>query len=78
MSKSAWILLGCSMKAINAREFNQRHKVGSLFIYQSCPALRGGPVVKTVGPARDFKVSGTVVEINQEPYFVKVTTLTKA
>ncbi|BEM86452.1 hypothetical protein SME46J_09220 [Serratia marcescens] len=66
------------MKAINASEFNEKYKVGSMFIYQSCPILRGGPIVKTVGPARDFKISGTVVEINQEPYFVKVTTLTAA
>ncbi|CVA12585.1 Uncharacterised protein [Serratia marcescens] len=66
------------MKAINASEFNEKYKVGSMFIYQSCPILRGGPIVKTVGPARDFKVSGTVVEINQEPYFVKITALTAA
>lgn len=66
------------MKAINASEFNEKYKVGSMFIYQSCPILRGGSIVKTVGPARDFKVSGTVVEINQEPYFVKVTVLTAA
>lgn len=38
------------------------------------PALRGGRVVKTVSPARDFKC-GCVVEINVEPYFVKVETL---
>lgn len=66
------------MKEINASEFNKKYKVGSMFIYQSCPILRGGQIVKTVGPARDFKVSGTVVEINQEPYFVKVTALTAA
>ncbi|CAD5676909.1 Uncharacterised protein [Escherichia coli] len=41
------------------------------------PALRGGRVVKTVAPARDFKC-GCVVEINVEPYFVKVETLKAA
>ncbi|ENC49196.1 hypothetical protein ECP02999172_0404 [Escherichia coli P0299917.2] len=37
-------------------------------------AVRGGRVVKTVAPARDFKC-GCVIEINVEPYFVKVETL---
>nr|WP_261154605.1 hypothetical protein [Serratia ficaria] len=63
---------------MNASEFNAKYKVGSLFIYQSCSILRGGPIVKTVGPARDFTASGTVVEINQAPYFVKATALTAA
>ncbi|MDP8834537.1 hypothetical protein QZQ24_16205 [Serratia marcescens] len=63
---------------MNASDFNKQYKIGSPFIYQSCPILRGGPIVRTVGPARDFNVSGTVVEINLEPYFVKVTTLTAA
>lgn len=66
------------MKSISAKEFNQQYTVGKIFIYQPCPALRGGPLVKTVGPARDFEKSGTVVEINQAPYFVKVTALTVA
>ncbi len=38
------------------------------------PSMPGGRVVKTVAPARDFKC-GCVVEINVEPYFVKVETL---
>lgn len=66
------------MKPISAKAFNQQYAIGRMFIYQSCPALRGGPVVKTLGPARDFEKSGTVVEINKEPYFVKVTALTAA
>ncbi|WP_202629057.1 hypothetical protein [Serratia fonticola] len=64
------------MKDINAKDFNAKYEIGRAFIYQPHAALRGGPVVKTVAIARDFKKSGTVVEINKEPFFVKVTTLT--
>lgn len=38
------------------------------------PVLRGGRVVSTVAPARDFKCV-CIVEINVEPYFVRVETL---
>ncbi|HDO7098926.1 hypothetical protein [Klebsiella pneumoniae] len=64
------------MKSVSAGEFNKRYQVGQVFIHQPVAALRGGNVVKTVGPARDFKKSGAVVEINNEPYFVKVAALT--
>lgn len=59
---------------MNAKEFNQRYPVGTSFIYQPCPALRGGKVVKTVDVANKFKC-GSVVEINVEPYFVKTDSL---
>ncbi|WP_322740290.1 hypothetical protein [Serratia grimesii] len=62
------------MQPISAKEFNRKHKAGTVFRYQPdreiCFIL-----VKTLGTARDFKNSGTVVEINKEPYFVKVTAL---
>ncbi|EAP3579882.1 hypothetical protein GFF53_15045 [Salmonella enterica] len=59
---------------MNARRFNQLYKVGTLFICITESMPDGGRVVKTVGPARDFKC-GCIVEINVEPYFVKVETL---
>jgi hypothetical protein len=62
---------------MDAETFNQANPVGATFIHQAHPALRGGPVVRTVDVARDFKC-GCVVEINREPYFVKVETLQKA
>lgn len=62
---------------MNAEEFNKRYPVGTVFIHTAHPALRGGPAVKNVSKAQDFKC-GCVVEINREPYFVKVETLQKA
>lgn len=62
---------------MDANEFNKSHPVGTIFIHTAHPALRGGPAVKTVAKAQDFKC-GCVVEINREPYFVKVETLRKA
>ena len=59
---------------MKASEFNQRYPVGTTFTHIAHPALRGGRVVRTVAPAGDFK-SGCIVEINVEPYFVKVETL---
>ena len=59
---------------MNAKNFNKQYPVGTRFMRTAHPALRGGRVVKTVAPARDFKC-GCVVEINVEPYFVKVETL---
>lgn len=61
---------------MNAAKFNQSYPVGTVFIHTAHPALRGGPAVKTVALARDFKC-GCVVEINREPYFVNVETLRK-
>lgn len=59
---------------MNAKRFNQLYKVGALFICVTESMPYGGLVVKTVGPARDFKC-GCIVEINLEPYFVKAETL---
>ncbi|ELD0485485.1 hypothetical protein QUQ58_002001 [Escherichia coli] len=59
---------------MNANRFNLLYPVGTHFMHIAHPVLRGGRVVKTVSPARDFKC-GSVVEINVEPYFVKVETL---
>ncbi|HFV1805114.1 TPA: hypothetical protein ACIX4V_003354 [Escherichia coli] len=59
---------------MNAKNFNKQYPVGTRFMHTAHPALRGGRVVKTVASARDFKC-GCVVEINVEPYFVKVETL---
>ncbi|MEN4243862.1 hypothetical protein P9A06_04680 [Serratia marcescens] len=60
---------------MNAKEFNQRYAVGSHFILQPCKAMRGGKAVKTVDVARDLKTA-TVVEIQVEPYFANVESLT--
>lgn len=62
---------------MDAKQFNHDNPVGTVFIHTAHPALRGGPAVKTVAKAHDFKC-GCVVEINREPYFVKVETLRKA
>lgn len=59
---------------MKAKTFNQLYPPGTRFMHIAHQALRGGRVVKTVSPARDFKC-GCVVEINVEPYFVKVETL---
>ena len=59
---------------MNAKNFNKQYPVGTRFMHTAHPAWRGSRVVKTVSPARDFKC-GCVVEINVEPYFVKVETL---
>ncbi|MBH3104265.1 hypothetical protein I5R01_14585 [Serratia marcescens] len=63
---------------MSAKEFNRKHEIGTVFIYQSEPEVCFRLLVKTQGPARDFEKSGTVVEINKAPYFVKVTALTAA
>ena len=60
---------------MKAKEFNERFATGSTFIYQPVPALRGGRVVRTVDVARDIK-DITVVEINLEPYFANIKSLT--
>ncbi|BCL49834.1 MULTISPECIES: hypothetical protein [Citrobacter] len=59
---------------MKAKEFNQCWPVGSTFIYQLSPVLRGGRMVRTVDIARDIK-DATVVEINQEPYFANIKSL---
>lgn len=61
---------------MSAAKFNQLYSTGSVFIYQPCKALRGGKPVKTVDVARDLKSGVTVVEINQEPYFANIKSLT--
>lgn len=60
--------------AMNTGRFNQLYPVGTKFMHIPNPVLRGGRVVSTVAPARDFKCD-CIVEINVEPYFVKVETL---
>lgn len=62
---------------MKAKEFNQRYPVGSVFIYQPNPVLRGGKVVSTVDLARDCR-DVSVVEINQEPYFANIKSLIPA
>lgn len=65
------------MQQISAKDFNKEFAIGSVFLCQ--PSKEHGiATVKTIGPARDFEKSGTVVEINKAPYFVKVTALTAA
>ncbi|EKN5996274.1 hypothetical protein ACVSUC_19895 [Yersinia enterocolitica] len=59
---------------MNAKQFNTCYPVGTIFTYIPNPILRGGRVVRTVAPANDFKC-GCVVEINVEPYFVKIESL---
>ncbi|QBH95968.1 hypothetical protein EKN56_05860 [Limnobaculum zhutongyuii] len=60
-----------------AQEFNKKYPVGSGFIYQPNKILRGGRAVRTLDIARDLTDS-TVVEINCEPHWVKIETLTPA
>ena len=50
---------------MNAKRFNQLYPPGTRFMHIAHRAVRGGRVVKTVAPARDFKC-GCVVEINVE------------
>ncbi|WPU22592.1 hypothetical protein RI049_21590 [Cedecea neteri] len=60
---------------MKARAFNKAFPVGSYFIFKSCKSQFGGKSVKTVDVARDLK-SATIVEIQVEPYFVNVDSLT--
>lgn len=62
---------------MNAREFNRCYVVGSRFIFQSRKVGRDSKLVKTIGIARDLQ-SATVVEINVEPYFANINSLTPA
>lgn len=62
---------------MKAEKFNQRYAVGKVFIHQPNKALRGGHAVRTVDLARDLP-SSTVVEINIEPWFVNINSLTPA
>lgn len=62
---------------MNAEEFNKRYPVGATFLQVANKAEHGGRVVSTVARANDFKC-GCIVEINREPYFVKIKNLRKA
>ncbi|MCI4235967.1 hypothetical protein F6X50_11570 [Dickeya dianthicola] len=62
---------------MGADEFNKKYAVGHSFGYCPNPILRGEKIVKTVDVARDFNC-GAIVEINLEPYFVKIDTLKSA
>ncbi len=59
---------------MHAKEFNERYPVGSHFVYMPNRILRGGPIVKTVGVARDSS-EATVVEINVKPWFANIKSL---
>jgi hypothetical protein len=62
---------------MRAKAFNQCYSVGCRFVYRSSSEIPGARVIKTVKTvdiARDFKC-GTIVEIDREPYFVKVDSL---
>lgn len=62
---------------MQAKRFNETYEVGSHFICTPNPVLHGGPAVKTVDVARDLSES-TVVEINIEPWFANIKSLTPA
>lgn len=62
---------------MDAKAFNKAHPIGTLFRHTAHSGLRDAPLVITTSVARDFKC-GCIVEINKEPYFVKVETLRKA
>lgn len=62
---------------MDAKQFNDRYPVGTVFIRSAHPLLLSGPEVRTVAKAQDLKC-GCVVEINKEPYFVKIELLRKA
>ncbi|EMU8493978.1 hypothetical protein AAA510_002126 [Salmonella enterica] len=62
---------------MNAKEFNRKYQVGTRFIHRSYRDLPDNRVVRTRGIAREFKC-GVIVEINLEPYFVRINTLTPA
>lgn len=62
---------------MQAKEFNRCYVVGSHFVFQSSKAGRNSKLVKTIGVARDLK-SATVVEINVEPYFANINSLSPA
>ncbi|EKS6643342.1 hypothetical protein QCD58_002134 [Enterobacter hormaechei] len=65
---------------MRAKAFNLHYAVGSRFVFRSDAIVRGARVtktVKTIGVARDLK-SATVVEINVEPYFANINSLTPA
>lgn len=59
---------------MNAKEFNREYKVGTCFIYHPHRDSPCDYVVKTVDVAREFNY-GVIVEINVEPYFVRINTL---
>ncbi len=67
---------------MNASQFNKTYPIGTLFIHH--PGINhrelnklygGGKICKTVAEARDLP-SSTIVEINQEPFFANIETLT--
>ncbi|EEK2576267.1 hypothetical protein Y614_14810 [Salmonella enterica subsp. enterica serovar Montevideo] len=62
---------------MNAKEFNRKYKVGSCFIHRPHREFPCDRVVRTVDVANDFKC-GVIVEINLEPYFVRINTLAPA
>lgn len=62
---------------MDAKEFNRKYKVGSHFIHRPHREFPFDRAVRTVDVANEFKC-GVIVEINLEPYFVRINTLTPA
>ncbi|EBH1518533.1 hypothetical protein CBX60_22460 [Salmonella enterica subsp. enterica serovar Pensacola] len=62
---------------MDAKEFNRKYKVGSHFIHRPHREFLCDRAVRTVDVANEFKC-GVIVEINLEPYFVRINTLTPA
>ncbi|ECA0400615.1 hypothetical protein EIL26_01715 [Salmonella enterica subsp. enterica serovar Newport] len=62
---------------MDAKEFNRKYEVGSHFIHRPHREFPCDRAVRTVDVANDFKC-GVIVEINLEPYFVRINTLTPA
>lgn len=61
---------------MKAEQFNKAHPVGTVFTRLNSKTGYSR-FVSTVARANDLKC-GCIVEINKEPYFVKVETLQKA
>lgn len=59
---------------MDAKEFNRKYEVGSRFIHRPHREFPCDRAVRTVGVANEFKC-GVIVEINLEPYFVRINTL---
>lgn len=62
------------MSRLSAEQFNKRYPVGSCFIYQPSRILRGGPLARTLGWAKD-EGERVIVEIDIEPYYTDIDSL---
>jgi hypothetical protein len=61
---------------MTSTEFNEEYPVGKIFIYQPNRFLRGGKIVRTVARANNADSGLAIVEINVDPWFVDIATLT--